>query len=89
MAADIEIVAREILKTRERLNQLYVHHTGQDLQEIEKVMDRYVTFLSHQDRKRPPSIYQVIIIRGCVLFVPGIRSWMPTRHWSLVLSTRF
>jgi ATP-dependent Clp protease protease subunit len=48
MAADIEIVAREILKTRERLNQLYVHHTGQDLQEIEKVMDRYVTFLSHQ-----------------------------------------
>lgn len=48
MAADIEIVAREILKTRERLNQLYVHHTGQDLQEIEKVMDRYVNFLSRR-----------------------------------------
>ena len=29
MAADIDIMAREILKTRERLNALYVHHTGQ------------------------------------------------------------
>jgi hypothetical protein len=29
MASDIDIMAREILKTRERLNALYVHHTGQ------------------------------------------------------------
>ena len=40
MASDIEIQAREILRTRERLNNLYVEHTGQPLEEIERVMDR-------------------------------------------------
>jgi ATP-dependent Clp protease, protease subunit len=40
MAADIEIQANEILRTRARLNQLYVHHTQQPLDTIERVMDR-------------------------------------------------
>jgi ATP-dependent Clp protease, protease subunit len=40
MAADIEIQANEILRTRARLNQLYVHHTHQPLDVIERVMDR-------------------------------------------------
>lgn len=40
MAADIDIQAREILRTRANLNKLYVHHTGQPLDEIERVMDR-------------------------------------------------
>jgi len=40
MASDIEIQAREILRTRERLNNLYVQHTGQPLEDIERVMDR-------------------------------------------------
>ena len=44
-ATDIEIQAREILKTRARLNQLYVHHTGQSLEEIERKMERD-TYLS-------------------------------------------
>jgi ATP-dependent Clp protease protease subunit len=39
-AADIEIQAREILALRERLNNIYVTHTGQDLDTIEKAMDR-------------------------------------------------
>jgi ATP-dependent Clp protease protease subunit len=39
-AADIEIHAREILKTRDRLNKIYVKHTGQDLAKIETAMDR-------------------------------------------------
>jgi ATP-dependent Clp protease protease subunit len=39
-ATDIEIQAREILKLRERLNQIYVNHTGQDLETIEQAMDR-------------------------------------------------
>ncbi|GAB2175838.1 ATP-dependent Clp endopeptidase proteolytic subunit ClpP [Dongia sp. agr-C8] len=39
-AADIEIHAREILKTRDRLNKIYVKHTGQDLSKIENAMDR-------------------------------------------------
>src|SRR3569833_3664337 len=40
MAADIEIQAREILRMRQRLNELYAKYTGQALEEIEKAMDR-------------------------------------------------
>ena len=39
-AADIEIHAKEILKTRDRLNRIYVKHTGQELSKIENAMDR-------------------------------------------------
>ena len=39
-ATDIEIHAKEILLTRSRLNQLYVHHTGRTIEEIEKGMER-------------------------------------------------
>src|SRR5690242_10089695 len=39
-ATDIEIHAKEILKTRDRLNRIYVKHTGQDLPKIEQAMDR-------------------------------------------------
>lgn len=39
-ATDIEIQAREILKVRARLNDLYVQHTGQKLDVIEKSMER-------------------------------------------------
>jgi ATP-dependent Clp protease protease subunit len=39
-AADIEIHAREVLKTRARLNEIYARHTGQNLKAIEEAMDR-------------------------------------------------
>jgi len=39
-ATDIEIQAREILKVRERLNQIYVKHTGQELEKIEQALER-------------------------------------------------
>ena len=39
-ATDIEIHAREILDLRERLNQIYVEHTGQDLSVIEDNLER-------------------------------------------------
>jgi ATP-dependent Clp protease protease subunit len=40
MASDIEIQAREILRLRVRLNNLYAKYTGKPLAEIEKAMDR-------------------------------------------------
>lgn len=40
MASDIEIQAREILRMRSRMNDLYVKFTGRTLEEIEKAMDR-------------------------------------------------
>jgi ATP-dependent Clp protease protease subunit len=39
-AADIEIHAKEVLKTRARLNEIYARHTGQTLKAIEEAMDR-------------------------------------------------
>ena len=39
-ASDIAIVAKEILKTRAKLNDIYVHHTKQPLEDVERVMDR-------------------------------------------------
>ena len=39
-ATDLDIEAREILRTRERLNKILAHHTGQDAAKIEKDSDR-------------------------------------------------
>ena len=39
-ATDIEIHAREILRVRERLNEILVKHTGRDLQKITQDTDR-------------------------------------------------
>ncbi len=40
MASDIEIQAREILRIRQRMNDLYVKYTGQSLTDIERTLDR-------------------------------------------------
>ncbi len=48
MASDIEIQAREILRIRKRMNDLYVKYTGRSLEEIEKAMDRD-TFLEAEE----------------------------------------
>jgi ATP-dependent Clp protease protease subunit len=39
-ATDIEIHAKEIIKTRQRLNELYVKHCGQTLEVVEAGMER-------------------------------------------------
>jgi ATP-dependent Clp protease protease subunit len=49
-ATDIEIQAREILKLRGRLNQIYVEHTGQPLEAIEAKLERD-TYMSAEEAK--------------------------------------
>ena len=39
-ASDIEIHAREILALRQRLNEIYVQHTGQPIEKIEQALER-------------------------------------------------
>ena len=39
-ASDIQIHANEILTIRKKLNEIYVHHTGQSLKKIEEYLDR-------------------------------------------------
>lgn len=58
-ASDIEIQAREILKIRERLNNLYVEHTGQDIETIEKAMDRD-NFMSADEAKEFGLVDEVV-----------------------------
>lgn len=48
MASDIEIQAREILRIRERMNDLYAKYTGKTLTDIEKALDRD-TFLEAEE----------------------------------------
>jgi ATP-dependent Clp protease protease subunit len=49
-ATDIEIQAREILYLRGRLNGIYVKHTGQPLEQVERDMERD-RFMSGEDAK--------------------------------------
>jgi ATP-dependent Clp protease protease subunit len=40
MATDIEIHAREIMRTRERVDEIYAHHTGQTIEQVHTDMER-------------------------------------------------
>ncbi|MEI7038137.1 ATP-dependent Clp endopeptidase proteolytic subunit ClpP [Fulvimonas yonginensis] len=62
-ATDIEIQAREILYIRQRLNQLYVDHTGQPLEKIERDMERD-RFMNPVEAKEYGLIDQVLDRRG-------------------------
>jgi len=61
-ATDIEIQAREILKTRERLNQILVQHTGQSLKKIEEDVERDY-FMSAEESKTYGLIDEVLTKR--------------------------
>lgn len=58
-AADIKIHAEWIIKTREKLNQIYVDRTGQPLEKIERDTDRDF-FMSADEAKAYGIIDQVI-----------------------------
>jgi len=49
-ATDIEIQAREILKLRKRLYEIYLDHTGQKMEKIEAALERD-NFMSAQEAK--------------------------------------
>lgn len=58
-ATDIEIEAREILRIRRQLNQIYADKTGQTIEKIEKDIDRDF-FMSAQEAKEYGLIDRVI-----------------------------
>lgn len=49
-ASDIEISARHILKTKDKLNQILSHHTGQPIKKVEKDTDRD-NYMSSEEAK--------------------------------------
>ena len=58
-ATDIEIQAREILALRARLNDIYVHHTGQKLAAVEEALERD-TYLTPEEAQKFGLIDQVV-----------------------------
>lgn len=61
-ATDIEIQAKEILNLRKRLNDIYVHHTGQPLEKIEQALERD-RFMSPDEAKAFGIIDEVVTSR--------------------------
>ena len=61
-ATDIEIHAREILRVREILNQIYANHTGQKVERIAETMERD-RYLSPQEAKDFGLIDEVVTSR--------------------------
>lgn len=70
-ASDIAIHAKEILRTRERLNGLYAKHTGQKIEKIEQFMERD-TFMSPEEAKEFGLIDEVIEHRPISLVTDAV-----------------
>ena len=62
-ASDIERHAEDIIKMKRRLNEAYVHHTGQDYETVEKTLDRDY-FLSAEDARKFGIVDEVIFKRN-------------------------
>jgi len=59
-AVDIEITARHILRTKERINKILAKHTGQPISKIEKDTDRDY-FMSAEEAKEYGIVDQILI----------------------------
>ncbi|MBI2871406.1 MAG: ATP-dependent Clp endopeptidase proteolytic subunit ClpP [Candidatus Omnitrophica bacterium] len=59
-ATDISIQAKEILRLKDRLNQIIAHHTGQTLEKVERDTDRDF-FMDSQEAKTYGLVDDVIV----------------------------
>ena len=64
-ASDIERHAEDIIKMKRRLNEVYVRHTGQDYELIERTLDRDY-FMSAEDARKFGLVDEVITKRQAV-----------------------
>ena len=62
-ASDIEIHAKEIIKTKKRLTEIYVKHTGKSFSELEDAMDRD-NYMDAETAKQWNLIDTVVQARG-------------------------
>lgn len=69
-ATDIEIQAREILSLRKRLNELYVRHTSQPIEAIERKLERD-TYMSAEEARDFGLVDQVVENRPVPAEEPG------------------
>jgi ATP-dependent Clp protease, protease subunit len=69
-ATDIEIQAREILTLRKRLNEIYVRHTGQPLEAIERRLERD-SYMSAEESRDFGLVDEVVENRPVPAEAPG------------------
>jgi ATP-dependent Clp protease protease subunit len=69
-ASDIEIHAREILFVRQRLNEIFARHTGQEIAVVEESMERD-TFMTPEQAKAFGLIDQVVASRSETAMADG------------------
>ena len=62
-ATDIDIQAKEILRLKEEINEIFAAHTGQDLKKIKKDTDRDY-FMSAEQAKEYGVIDKIIARRS-------------------------
>jgi ATP-dependent Clp protease protease subunit len=72
-AADIEIHAKEILRTRKTMNELYAKYTGQDVEVIERAVERD-TFMSSDEAKEFGIVDEVFEKRPAPIDPDGAKS---------------
>ena len=58
-ASDIALHAKEILELKDRLNKIYVNHCGQDIENVEKALDRD-NFMTAEDAKKWGLIDEIV-----------------------------
>lgn len=63
--SDIEITAKELIKTKTRMNEIYAKHTGQDIATLEKAMDRD-NYLSAAEAKEFGLVDEVVASRKAI-----------------------
>lgn len=61
-ATDIEIHAKEILRMREHLNEILVHHTGQPLEKIQNDTER--DFFMSSEQAKEYGLIDAVVVRG-------------------------
>ena len=64
-ASDIERHAEDIIKMKRRLNEIYVKHTGQDYETIERTLDRDY-FMTAEEAKEFGLIDKVLTTRAAM-----------------------
>jgi ATP-dependent Clp protease protease subunit len=69
-ASDIERHAEDIIKTKRRLNEIYVKHTGKDYETIENTLDRD-HFMNAEESKEFGIVDQVITTREAIETTDG------------------
>ena len=70
-ATDIDIQAREILRIRDEINRVLVHHTGQPLERIQRDTDRDF-FMTAEQAKDYGLVDDVIAAHGPLLRAAGV-----------------